>query len=85
MLNDLTDLLAKAEVPAKKGSAASENKVSINLIPDKNGNYIENGMKSDMQEIYNKELSCEKRRIIAFKMVKRIIPLIDQALENSQA
>lgn len=85
LLNDLTDLLAKAEVPAKKGSAASENKVSIHLIPDKNGNYIENGMKSDMQEIYNKELSCEKRRIIAFKMVKRIIPLIDQALENSQA
>jgi len=85
LLNDLTDLMAKAEVPPKGGSATSENKVSIHLIPDENGNYVTNGMKSDIQKIYNKELNCEKRRNITREMVKRVIPLIDKALENSQA
>lgn len=84
LLNDLTDLMAKAEVPSKKGSATSENKVSIHLIPDENGNYIMDGMKSDIQKIYIEELSSEKRRILTRKMIKRIIPLIDKALENSQ-
>jgi len=77
--------MAKAEVPPKGGSATSENKVSIHLIPDENGNYVTNGMKSDIQKIYNKELNCEKRRNITREMVKRVIPLIDKALENSQA
>lgn len=85
LLNDLTDLMAKAEVPPKKGSATSENKVSIHLIPDENGNYITNGMKSDIQKVYSKELNCEKRRNITREMVKRVIPLINRALENSQA
>jgi len=85
LLNDLTDLMAKAEVPSKKGSATSENKVSIHLIPDENGKYVTNGMKSDIQKIYDKELSCEKRRNVTRKMVKRVIPLIDKALENSKA
>ena len=76
--------MAKAEVPSKEGSATSENKVSIHLIPDENGKYITGGMKSDIQKIYSKELNCEKRRMITREMIKRVIPLIDKALENSE-
>lgn len=86
LLNDLTDLMAKAEVPPKKkGSATTENKVSIHLIPDEKGNYITVGTKSDMQKIYKEELSCQERRTITREMIKRVIPLIDKALENAQA
>lgn len=83
LLNDLTDLMAKAEVPPKSGSATSENKVSIHLIPDENGKYTATGMKSDIQKIYE-ELDCETRRKVTREMIKRAIPLIDKALENSQ-
>ena len=86
LLNDLTDLMAKAEVPPKKkGNATSENNASIHLIPDENGNYITKGAESDIEKVYSKELDCEKRRKITREMVKRVIPLIDKALENSQA
>ena len=84
LLNDLTDLMAKAELPPKSGTAASENKVSIHLIPNKNGEYVTEGQYSDINKIYNKNLTCVERRKITREMIERVIPLIKTALENSQ-
>ena len=82
LLNDLVDLMAKAEVEAKGGSAQELNKPSVHLIPDEDGAYLVSGAASDMNKIYAADISEDDRRAITREMVERVVPLIKRALSN---
>lgn len=86
LLNDLADLMAKAELKAKGGNAQSENKCSIHLIPkiepDESYSYPKSGAESDMNKIYDAGRPEYDRRAITREMVTRVMPLIKRAISN---
>lgn len=52
LLNDLCDLMAKAELPPKtNGHAQKDNAPSVHLIPNENGKYSIDGKKHPNQEV----------------------------------
>lgn len=82
LLNDLADLMAKAEVRVKGGSAQVENRYSVHLIPLEDGTYVKTGEVSDINKIYDEAFTEEERRKIMREVVKRIMPLIETAISN---
>jgi len=88
LLNDLVDLMAKAELPVKSSVDAEDNESSIHLIPNEDGNYPLSKNDTDLKKIYNSDIATEDkdnkkgRRTITREIVKSVFPLIEQAISN---
>jgi hypothetical protein len=80
-LNDMVDLMAKAELKHKNGGkrTAKDNKPLVHLLPNAKLQYMPfSANSSDIMDIYDSKNSAKERRESTRQFCDRLMPLIDK-------